>query len=70
MKAGDGLIKKIEAWGNGFQKFGDVIYNSFFLGNESYFIREGERIAKMLARDIKHIKNFLTTFDYRSPYGI
>jgi hypothetical protein len=70
MKAGDGLIKKIETWGNGFQKFGDVIYNSFFLGNESYFIREGERIAKMLARDIKHIKNFLTTFDYRSPYGI
>jgi hypothetical protein len=70
LKAGDGLIKKIETWGNGFQKFGDIIYNSFFLGNESFFIREGERIAKMLAKDIKHIKNFLSNFDYRSPYGL
>jgi hypothetical protein len=70
MKAGDGLIKKVETWGNGFQKFGDIIYDSFFLGSESFFVREGERIARMLARDIKYVKNFLANFDYRSPYGI
>jgi hypothetical protein len=70
MKADDGLIKKIETWGNGFDKFGDIIYDSFFMGNESVLIREGEKIAKMLAKDVKYVKNFLTTFDYRSPYGI
>ncbi len=70
MKADDGLIKKIETWGNGFQKFGDIIYDSFFLGNESFFVREGERIARMLARDIKYVRNFLFNFNYRSPYGV
>jgi hypothetical protein len=70
LKAGDGLIKKIETWGNGFQRFGDIIYNSFFLGNESFFVREGERVARMLGRDIKRVRNLLKAFDYRSSYGV
>jgi hypothetical protein len=68
IKTGDGLIKKIECWDNGFEIYGDIIYDSFHFGNESIFVRRAEKIAKMIVRSVKSSKQVLSKFSYRAVF--
>ena len=68
VKTSDGLIKKIECWNNGFENYGDIIYSSFHLGNESVFVRRAEKVAKMVVGNVKSSKQVLSRFSYRAEF--